>query len=117
MTTRFFSHFLDAYLDAIVFTLDDDTPEDAQFSNQLIDKAKKDCRLFLNEDCALDLIPDNLVAQAGHDFWLTRNRHGTGFWSRPEIWEDNAQRLTELAQSFGECWTYTDEDTNEIHIS
>jgi hypothetical protein len=22
--------------------------------------------------------------QAGHDFWLTRNGHGTGFWDRPE---------------------------------
>lgn len=117
MTNRyFFVQFYTAYLDAIAFTLDDDTPKDAQFSQQLTDKAKKDCRLFLSEDCALDLIPDNLAAQAGHDFWLTRNRTGAGFCDSPKIWGDNAQRLTELAQSMGECWTYTD-NNNEIYLS
>lgn len=23
--------------------------------------------------------------QAGHDFWLTRNRHGAGYWGREEL--------------------------------
>lgn len=24
--------------------------------------------------------PENNAGRAGHDFWLTRNRHGAGFW-------------------------------------
>lgn len=36
---------------------------------------------------------------AGHDFWLSRNRHGAGFFDRgnDDVWD----RLQESAQSFG----------------
>lgn len=44
--------------------------------------------------------------RAGHDFWLTRNGHGAGFWDRgletPDG-EDVGQKLTDLAHSFGEA--------------
>lgn len=42
--------------------------------------------------------------QAGHDFWLTRNRHGAGFWDREEMYggKANAGFLTEASQKFGE---------------
>lgn len=42
----------------------------------------EDCKYFLdaNEEW---LNESGLSAsQIGHDFWLTRNRHGTGFWDR-----------------------------------
>lgn len=33
----------------------------------------------------------------GHDFWLTRNGHGTGFWDRSELEEGGlGERLSEL---------------------
>lgn len=41
--------------------------------------------------------------RAGHDFWLTRNRHGAGFWDRGLT---NGEELTKLAQSFGETDLY-----------
>lgn len=50
--------------------------------------------------CEADLIASNLSPeQIGHDFILTRNGHGTGFWDRGlgEI----GDRLTECAQTFG----------------
>jgi len=41
------------------------------------------------------------AAQAGHDFWLTRNGHGAGFWDGD--WpEPAAALLTAYAKSFGE---------------
>lgn len=41
--------------------------------------------------------------QVGHDLWLTRNRHGSGFWDRPEIYgKENAEKLTKLAHDLGE---------------
>jgi hypothetical protein len=47
-------------------------------------------------------------SQLGHDFWRTRNRHGAGFWDRGlgEIGE----KLTEIAQSFKECYVEQGDD-------
>ena len=44
----------------------------------------------------------------GHNFWLTRNHHGTGFWDR-ELGEDG-DKLTDIAQSFGEVSLFVDDD-------
>ena len=51
----------------------------------------------------------------GHDLWLTRNGHGTGFWDRgfagPAV-----EALTEAASAMGERYLYLSDD-NEIEIS
>lgn len=48
---------------------------------------------------------DDIEEYAGADFWYTRNGHGVGFWSRPEVYgEGRAEALTKLAESFGEVW-------------
>ena len=46
--------------------------------------------------------------QLGHDLWLTRNRHGAGFWDRGlgEI----GDKLTELAHSYGGVTLYIGDD-------
>lgn len=67
-----------------------------------------DCHKFMAQ--ASELIGGTHFSQAGHDFWLTRNGHGAGFWDRPEIWGDNAQKLTEIAQKFGEVNLYIGDD-------
>lgn len=38
------------------------------------------------------------MAQAGRDYWFTRNGHGVGFWSRAELESDDSEyeRLTAL---------------------
>ena len=41
--------------------------------------------------------------QAGHDFALTRNRHGAGFWDRGI---DQGDELTAMAQSEGSATIY-----------
>lgn len=38
-------------------------------------------------------------SQAGRDFWLTRNRHGAGFWDRGL--GERGERLSDAARSFG----------------
>lgn len=40
--------------------------------------------------------------QVGHDFWLTRCRHGAGFWDHGL--GELGDRLTKVAQSYGEDW-------------
>ena len=47
---------------------------------------------------------------AGHDFWLTRNGHGAGFWDRNGIDDDLGNRLTDSCKDFGECWIYVNDD-------
>lgn len=36
--------------------------------------------------------------QVAHDFWLTRNRHGAGFWDGDY---EHGDKLTELAHAYG----------------
>lgn len=83
------------------FTQDDLAPEVKQ-------EAERDCQAFL-EMCAADLAASGLGdGQIGHDFWLSRNGHGAGFWDRDlgEIGE----RLTKAAKTFGEINLYVGDD-------
>ena len=56
----------------------------------------------------LDLLTDWDAAQAGHDFWLTRNRHGAGFWDRGH--SENGEALTRAAHAAGERDLYVGDD-------
>lgn len=65
-----------------------------------------DCRAFREQAGALlDGIDDE---QAGHDFWLTRNGHGAGFWDR-DLGEQG-DKLTKLCKRFGEINLYIGDD-------
>lgn len=46
---------------------------------------------------------------AGHDFWLSRNGHGAGFFDRSDVSEDVRERLQEAAH-VGEFNLYVDKD-------
>ena len=73
-----------------------------------------DCRRFQEAnaaDLALYDHPEWTAAElGGHDFWLTRNHHGAGFWDRDCLPEDAGQRLTDAAHEFGECDLYVGDD-------
>jgi hypothetical protein len=119
--------FMNAYLECIVFTeeslLEDewssyreqleadsdeelDLPDYLDWSYSDIDaKSLKeiiaDCEGFMDE-CAeadIDLEEDWGLEEAGHDFWLTRNGHGAGFWDRGKGGLGN--KLTEMAKAYG----------------
>ena len=93
-----------AYLEAVAFTDFGDVdqpPSDSEFSAYAKAEAYIECRNFYWAN--KDLIPDDKLVQAGHDLWLTRNGHGSGFWDRPEIWgEEGTDILTRCAHSMGE---------------
>jgi hypothetical protein len=48
-----------------------------------------------------------------HDFWLTRNGHGVGFWDGD--YPETGDQLCELTEKFGECNLYIS-DAGEIEI-
>jgi hypothetical protein len=47
-------------------------------------------------------------ARQGHDFWLTRNHHGAGFWDGD--YPSTGEALTEAAHAFGEADLYVGDD-------
>jgi len=53
-------------------------------------------------------------ASVGHDFWLTRNHHGAGFWDRGlgEI----GDALTDAAYAYGERDLYVGDD-GKLYVS
>lgn len=68
---------------------------------------RRDCDDFV-EGNATDLAASGLDDDhQGHDFWLTRNRHGTGFWDRGIGAIGN--RLSEAAHVYGSVTLYVHE--------
>lgn len=53
-------------------------------------------------------------ARLGHDFWLTRNHHGAGFWDGS--WGEFGDALDAACEAFGDCELYTGDD-NLIYVS
>jgi hypothetical protein len=81
------------------YTVDDIDPA------TLADMAE-DCRRFQAEHG--DLIASD-PARAGHDFWLTRNRHGAGFWDGD--WpEETGRKLTDAAHVLDSYDLYLGDD-------
>ncbi|MFI5296625.1 MAG: hypothetical protein ACHREM_00890 [Polyangiales bacterium] len=104
--------FVESYTIAALWTgVDDkDVPLDTNYDETDVQPTKAaemrlDCSRFLREHAAD--IGDN-YAQAGHDFWLTRNGHGVGFSDRKDYDGQEggpiAMRLHEAAQAWGETY-------------
>lgn len=98
--------FIDAYFEAIDFTEtgDTDQPESgAELDTDFKRESIIDCLCFYSQ--VVCYLPSDTEAQAGHDFWLTRNGHGAGFWDKAEIY-DRAVLLTTKAAVFGEAQAF-----------
>jgi len=57
------------------YSIDDLAPE-------TLLEMKEECFEFVQYNLALIIESKQGEAQTGHDFWLTRNHHGVGFWDR-----------------------------------
>lgn len=66
----------------------------------------EDCRQFQSDNAELLTLQSN--EQNGHDFWLTRNHHGAGFWDRGL--GDTGDKLTEAAHVWGSVDLYVGDD-------
>jgi len=107
---------LKGYLTAALWSSTDDegNPLDDDHTIRDIDKrsikqAEKDIAAFMKKATAGGLLDGKGIKddQIGHDFWLTRNGHGSGFWDNEKIYGDaNAKSLADLADDFGELNPY-----------
>lgn len=106
------------------------------WSDELLAEVQADCGAFvaaceaikyvdpgLAEDSLLDCLaeyaPDYSDERFGHDFWLTRNGHGAGYWDRKELSGEivNKQHgdslgdaLTRVAKAQGSVDLYVGDD-------
>lgn len=83
-----------------------------EFHEETISAMKEECAKFLDENRhlinAAIISGDYSIEQAGHDFFLDRNRHGAGFEDR--IDNEIGEALRKAAQGFGEDDLYVGDD-------
>jgi hypothetical protein len=107
--------FTQAYLEAALWSSTDDegNPLDKDFgvgdiAPAILEEMIRDAENFQKENS--EFIPVDRLSNAGHDFWLTRNGHGAGFWETPDWPERAGYRLTQSAESYGEYTLYVGDD-------
>lgn len=90
----------------------DNTYNVSDISPESVQKASQDCAAFVQK--AGSLLDEIDSGQAGHDFWLTRNGHGAGFWDRGlgEV----GQQLSDIARSMGGSDAYVGDD-GKVHLT
>lgn len=115
--------FLRGYLECAVWTGTDESDDSGglpldqnygveDFTKAAVAQAKRDCKAFLKDNEVL-LATVSVVhgrnwstdySKHGHDFWLTRNRQGAGFWDRG--YGKAGDLLTEACKPYGEQHVY-----------
>ena len=84
----------------------DDGRDYSDVAPETLAQMQRDCDAFRDANAAdLAALDDD---QSGHDFWLTRNRHGAGFWDRNL--GALGDRLTVASQAFAEVALYVGDD-------
>lgn len=116
--------FFDAYLECALWSTTDNAdesggepldrnygPEDIE--PETLKRMRDDCDQF-QKDNENDLAECGLSeAKQGHDFWLNRNGHGSGFWDEwmDDSPEDGAcDRLSKACRVWGEFDLYVGDD-------
>jgi hypothetical protein len=105
--------FTRGYIEAALWSSNDESDESGgepldqnygieDITVESLDKMVRDCERFQQQYAGL-LSQAGSPEQNGHDFWLTRNRHGAGFWDRGYS-ENIGKALTDAAHQYGEVY-------------
>lgn len=113
---RFLEEFVLAYIEAAHFTEDEQLGDDAgslQLAADAESVIREECEKFATENEALLRSAcangKYTASQAGQDFWLNRNGHGSGFWDRDELPDDISEALSDASRAAGERSLYIDD--------
>lgn len=101
--------FTRGYIEALLWT-DADGKTIDDLAPETLEKAIVDCRDFQSNAIWLKHQNELSDSQGGHDFWLTRNGHGAGFWDRDELSKEAQTELSDLSREFGEIDAYEGDD-------
>lgn len=116
--------FIDGYINAAMWTTSVDEKGEEMMDQHFdksdihpdsMEKIKEVCEKFFTENVELmETIGATYSSQShGHDFWLTRNGHGVGFWDRG--YGEAGDILTEKCKPYGESYWYLGDD-GKIHV-
>lgn len=83
-----------------------DEEDSSGWAQSALDEMRADVDAFAEAEA--DDLAGMDAGQAGHDFWLTRNGHGAGFWDRGL--GERGDRLTKAAHVYGESSPYVGDD-------
>jgi hypothetical protein len=128
---------VDGYLTAVSFTgadLDEETAENLgiietynksdpylydfdinDIDSSSVVRVRDDCESFIQKAGEL-LHGSNLPhgepdwSLIGHNFWLSRNGHGSGFFDSEDEYGNAAQQLQDIARDFGESYAFVKMD-------
>lgn len=119
--------FVNGYTECALWSSSDQTDDQGgtpldeagfELAAETVERFTNDCREFMAANEAdlsayanvrdFDPSKGSVESYAGHDFWLTRNGHGAGFWDRGL--GELGERLTESAHAAGTCDLYVGDD-------
>jgi hypothetical protein len=91
-----FTAFYTAYVETALWASTDEDGQPLDTDGPLTDLPTETVRALLTDAADFyranfDVVSDD-ASQAGHDFWLTRNGHGAGFWDGD--WPEGERELT-----------------------
>lgn len=88
------------FLETALWTMERDDEDVNDLPEDIKNQAQKDVDAFMEKAEAESLIDGRDTTTVAHDFLLTRNGHGAGFWDGD--YPEHGDRLTEIAKEFGE---------------
>jgi hypothetical protein len=98
---------IDSYIETALWSSvfgEDGTPMDSlysidDFTLEFLEGSQKDLDSFMEKARQLFTEDELNESPIEHDFWLTRNGHGAGFWDGDY---ENGDALTDICKDFGE---------------
>ena len=115
--------FTDSYIETALWSSYDEADESGgepmdknysytDLSKEALKVVTEDCKNFQSENRELldraHSEDGQDARRQGHDFWLTRNHHGAGYWDGD--YPETGDALTEAAHAYGECTLYVGDD-------
>ena len=110
-TKHYTDIIIDSYFETALWTNNDNEEFIGKTISDISDEAKiqtrEEIEWFISvAGDSIDKMSDTAI---GHDIWLTRNHHGTGFWDR-SFEDDDKEVLVELSNQLGESDIYVGDD-------
>jgi hypothetical protein len=114
-----------AYIQCALWSSNDDDGEPLDglyeawdFGDEAMTSMQEDCADFVEWANELPWQECWTAEQLGHDFWLTRNGHGAGFWDRYAVGIAAyvGDQLSTRAKTYGSSDVYVGDD-GKLHVS